>query len=119
MSADNGKDKVKVVIDGQGIEVEPGTTVLAAARQAGVEIPALCHSPLVEAYGVCRVCSVEVDEGRRRRIVTACNYPVRRPVEVHTRSERALRTRRLVLEMMLARWPKVPVVQDQIGRAHV
>ena len=100
------RDMIQVTIDGRKTEVEPGTTILAAAKQAGVAIPALCHSPLVEAYGVCRVCSVEVDEGRRKRIVTACNYPLQKPTEVFTRSERALRTRRLVLEMMLARWPR-------------
>jgi aldehyde:ferredoxin oxidoreductase len=112
MSADQGTAKLQVTIDGRPVEVEPGTTILAAAKQAGIEIPALCHSPLVEAYGVCRVCSVEVTTGKRARVVTACNYPLKQACEVSTRSERTLRTRRLVLEMMLARWPNVKVVQD-------
>jgi NADH dehydrogenase/NADH:ubiquinone oxidoreductase subunit G len=112
VSGERKPEMIQVTIDGRQTEVAPGTTILAAAKQAGVAIPALCHSPLVEAYGVCRVCSVEVDEGRRKRIVTACNYPLHKPVAVFTRSERALRTRGLVLEMMLARWPQVKVVQD-------
>ena len=111
MSA-GGSDMIRVTIDGRPVEVAPGTTILAAAKQVGIEIPALCHSPMVEPYGVCRVCSVEVAEGKRRRIVTACNYPLRRACEVSTRGARALRTRRLVLEMMLARWPNVKVVRD-------
>ena len=110
---------ITLTINNVPVEVPEGTTILAAAKQAGVAIPALCHSPLVEAYGVCRVCSVEVDDGRRRRVVTACNYPLQKPVEVFTRSERALRTRRLVLEMMLARWPQVKVVQDLAREAGV
>jgi aldehyde:ferredoxin oxidoreductase len=103
---------IKVIIDGKETEVAAETTVLAAAKQVGVHIPALCDSELVEPYGACRICSVEVREGKRSRIVTACNYPIRRPLEVHTKSERALKTRRVVLEMMLARWPNVKIVKD-------
>jgi aldehyde:ferredoxin oxidoreductase len=112
MSGAKQPGPVLVTIDGKKAEVATGTTILAAARQAGVTIPALCHSPLVEPYGVCRVCSVEVDDGRKKRVVTACNYPLHRPCVVSTRSERALRVRRLVLEMMLARWPNVEVVRE-------
>lgn len=103
---------IQITIDGRSIEVAPGTTILAAARQVGVAIPALCDSTLVEPYGVCRVCSVELVDGRRSRIVTACNYPLQRTCEISTRSERALRVRRLVLEMMLARWPNVGIIRD-------
>ncbi len=112
MSEAREDGRIRVTIDGRVAEVAPGTTILAAARQLGIEIPALCDSPLVEPYGVCRVCSVEVNEGRRQRIVTSCNYPLTRAVEVATRSERALRVRRLVVEMMLARWPNVKVVRE-------
>jgi aldehyde:ferredoxin oxidoreductase len=103
---------IEVTIDGQKTEVAPGTYVLAAAKQLGVTIPALCDSELVEPYGACRVCSVEVFDGRKRRIVTACNYPLTKPTEVFTRSEKALKVRRLTLEMMLARWPNVPVLKE-------
>ena len=87
---------IQVTIDGRTTEVEPGTTILAAAKQAGVAIPALCDSPLLEPYGVCRVCSVEVADGRRRRVVTGCNYPLEKPVEVFTTSERALRATEII-----------------------
>lgn len=103
---------IEVMIDGKTTEVAPGTTILAAAKKLGISIPALCDSEMVEPYGACRVCSVEIDEGRRKRIVTACNYPLNKPAEVSTASDRALRVRRLVLEMMLARWPNVKVVRD-------
>ena len=112
MSADKANGKIAVTIDGRPAEVAPGTTILAAAGQLGIAIPALCHSPLVEPYGVCRVCSVEVTTGKRSRVVTACNYPPQKACAVDTRGPRALRTRRLVLEMMLARWPNVPVLQE-------
>ncbi len=110
---------IQVTIDGKKTEVAPGTAILVAARQVGVPIPALCDSTMLEPYGACRVCSVEVDDGRKKRIVTACNYPVDRPMEVFTRSERALRVRRLVLEMMLSRWPNVKVVREMAGEVGV
>jgi aldehyde:ferredoxin oxidoreductase len=103
---------IKIKLDGKTLEVPEGCSVLQAAKQAGVFIPHLCHSELVEPYGACRVCSVEVLQGGKRRMVTACNYPIRRPLEVETQSEAAVRTRRLVLEMMLARWPGVKVVRE-------
>ncbi len=110
---------IPVTIDGKAIEVEPGTTVLAAAKQAGVFIPSLCNSELLEPYGACRVCSVEVLQRGKGRIVTACNYPIRAELEVRTTSERTQRTRKLVLEMMLARWPNVKIIQDMARHAGV
>ena len=119
MSAAKGPVLIPVTIDGMKTEVAAGTTILAAAKQLGVPIPTLCDSPLVEPYAVCRVCSVEVDDGRKQRVVTACNYPLQRACEVHTRSPRALKVRGVVLEMMLARWPNVKVVQDMARDAGV
>jgi aldehyde:ferredoxin oxidoreductase len=105
-------EMIPVTIDGTKTEVPAGTYVLKAARQVGVTIPALCDHEMVEPYGACRVCSVEVFDGRKRRIVTACNYPIHKPTEVFTRSEKALTVRRLTLETMLARWPNVKVLQE-------
>ncbi len=108
---------IPVNIDGKRIEVEPGTTIMAAASMSGVEIPSLCNSELLEPYGACRVCSVEIRVDGKSRIVTACNYPLRAETTVLVHSERALRTRRLVSEMMLARWPNVKLVAD-LARRH-
>ena len=81
---------IEVTIDGRKTEVEPGTTILAAARKAGIAIPALCHSAMVEAYGACRVCSVEVDEGRRKRSSPPATTRSAKPVEVvHPQRARA------------------------------
>lgn len=110
---------ISATIDGKTIEVAPGTRILDAARQAGAHIPSLCHHEILEPQGACRVCSVEIAEGTKRRVVTACNYPIRRPIEVFTKSERTLATRRMVLEMMLARWPRVKVVEDMARHAGV
>ena len=55
---------IELNIDGNLVEVEQGTSVLDAARKAGVEVPTLCHHPDLTAFGGCRLCLVEI-EGRR------------------------------------------------------
>lgn len=110
---------ISATIDGKTIEVAPGTRILDAARQAGAFIPSLCNHEILEPYGACRICSVEIAEGKRRRVVTACNYPIHRPIEIFTKSERTLGTRRVILEMMLSRWPNVKIVRDLARHAGV
>ena len=106
------RQKYSVDIDGKQVEVDRDTTVLEAARMAEVHIPTLCSSELVGPYGACRLCMVEVDDGRRRRLVTSCNYPVRKDLQVDTKSERVTANRKTVLEMLWARWPRVKTIAD-------
>ena len=54
--------KIKATINGTDVKVEGGTTILEAARMAGIEIPALCHSPDLKPTGNCRICVVEVKD---------------------------------------------------------
>ena len=103
---------VTVNIDGQQVEVVEDTTILKAAEKAGIWIPTMCNCEFFEPYGVCRLCSVEVVRGKRSRIVTACNYPVRGGIAVHTNSARVKWIRKLIMEMMVSRWPNVKVVQE-------
>ena len=67
-------DMLNVKINGISVSVEKGSTVLEAARIAGVEIPTLCFMKEKNEIGACRICVVEVNEGRGFRIVTACVY---------------------------------------------
>lgn len=104
--------KLAVHIDGKEIVVDKGTPLLKAARRAGIEIPALCYHEALEPYGSCRLCLVEVGRGGRTRLTTSCNYPVLRDGEtVATGSERVLRARRVVMELLLARCPRSKPVQ--------
>ena len=95
-----------VTIDGRSVSVEKDATILDAARKAGVWIPTLCHHPAVSAPAACRLCMVELDRGEWKQMVTACNYPVRRDIRVCVSSESAVRTRRGVMELLLARAPQ-------------
>jgi len=103
---------VKFRIDGREVEAEPGTTLLKVAEREGIHIPTLCHNEWIEPYGACRVCTVEVARGRRRRLVTSCNYPADEGIEVFTDNERVRRTRALLLEMLLARCSEVPRIKE-------
>ncbi len=101
---------VTVTIDGIKTEAEDRTPLVQVAQKVGVKIPTLCHHPLVEPYGVCRICTVEVHMRGRVRLVTACNYPVTNGIEVFTQTDRVRRTRKLILEWLLARCGHVPVL---------
>lgn len=91
---------VAVTIDGRPVEVPAGTSVLDAAKQAGIRIPTLCHHPDLPDAGVCRVCVVEI-EGQRA-LQAACAYPLTVPVEIRTHSPRVAQARRDVVDLMLS-----------------
>lgn len=98
---------MRITINGSEYPCRHGETIIEVARRNGVHIPTLCYHPGVEPYSVCRLCLVEVREGRRKRLVTACSYPITRDgLEVETDTESVRRNRRLVLELLLARTPQ-------------
>jgi predicted molibdopterin-dependent oxidoreductase YjgC len=96
---------MKVIIDGNEVEAQSGQTILEVARRHGVYIPTLCHDPALEPAAMCRVCTVELIEGRRTRLVTACNYPLRSEVEIKTDTERIRQGRKLIIELLYTRCP--------------
>ena len=95
-----------VTIDGKKVRVKKNATVLDAAKRAGIWIPTLCYHPSLSSEASCRLCMVELDRGEWRQLVTACNYPVREDVVVYAYSEAAVRARRGVMELLLARAPE-------------
>ena len=102
---------IQITIDGKTIEVEPGTILIDALRKVDADVPTLCYHKAITPYGSCRVCSVEVKIGDRTRIVTSCNYPILSDLEVFTDTERVVALRKLLFELILARSPKVPMLQ--------
>jgi len=102
---------VNLTIDGKKIEVEEGTTILQAAEKLEIKIPTLCYHPLLEPYAACRVCMVEVSHKGKTELVTSCNTKVLDGMEVQTASERALRARKLNVEMIMARAPAAEPVK--------
>ncbi len=99
-------------LNGKTVQGEEGQYILQVAEKYGVDIPTLCHHKALEPAGMCRICTVELFDGRRTRFVTACNYPVWEGMEVTTDSEAVHEGRKLIVEMLLARCPEVPLLQD-------
>ena len=95
-------DMINVKINGISVSVPKGSTVLDAARLAGIEIPTLCFMKEKNEIGACRICVVEVNEGRGFRIVTACVYPVTEGMEVLTNTEKIQKARKTTLELILS-----------------
>jgi len=102
-------DMVKVTIDGKQTEVRKGTTIVAAAKTVGINIPTLCYLHLGGAdykndCASCRICVVEV-EGRGN-LAPACATPVFEGMNITTNSMRVMQKRKTVLELMLSDHPK-------------
>lgn len=93
-------DMVNVKINGIGVSVPKGSTILEAARYAGVEIPTLCYLKDINEIGACRICVVEATGARG--LVTACVYPVSEGMEVRTNTEKVQKARRTTLELILS-----------------
>ncbi len=107
---------VRFKLNGQEAEGQEGQYLLPVARQHGVEIPTLCHHPVLEPAGLCRLCTVAVFDGRRTRFVTACNYPIWEGMEVFTDTAEVHAGRRLIVELLLSRCPEVPLLQRLAAR---
>jgi len=94
-------------INGMPVSVPAGSTVLDAAKQAGIEIPTLCYLKEINEIGACRICLVEVQEMRGpalgpARMVTACVYPVTEGMSVVTNSPKIIKSRKMNLELLLS-----------------
>lgn len=102
---------IRFKLNGETVQSEEGQYILQVAEKYSVEIPTLCHHKALEPAGMCRLCTVELFDGRRTRFVTACNYPIWEGMEVQTHSEKVIAGRRLIVEMLLARCPDVPILK--------
>ncbi|EON92501.1 formate dehydrogenase subunit alpha [Marinobacter lipolyticus SM19] len=94
---------VSLTIDGQEVIVPEGTSVLRAATIAGIQIPKLCATDNLDAFGSCRLCAVEI-EGRRG-LPASCTTPVAEGMSVITQNERVAKLRRNVMELYISDHP--------------
>ncbi|WIM10894.1 formate dehydrogenase subunit alpha [Enhydrobacter sp.] len=96
-------EQVALTIDGKGVTVPAGTSVMRAAIEAGIDVPKLCATDSLEAFGSCRLCLVEI--AGRAGTPASCTTPVAPDMVVSTRSERLTRIRRGVMELYLSDHP--------------
>ena len=95
----SSQDKlIQLSIDGESVSVPDSSTILEAARQLGIPIPTICYHDACTANGLCRICVVEVEGSRL--LAAACVAKVAQGMVVHTHSERVMRSRKTILEML-------------------
>ena len=98
------KEMVNLTIDNQKITVPKGTTILNAAKKAGIDIPTLCFLKEINEVGDCRMCIVEV-EGRRG-FATSCIQTVEEGMAVHTHTQNVLEARHVILDLIISNHAK-------------
>src|SRR6266851_3659899 len=97
------ENMVTLTIDGKQITVPEGTSIMRAAMEAGTQIPKLCATDMVDAFGSCRLCLVEI-EGRAGT-PASCTTPAVSGLVVHTQSERLKKLRKGVMELYISDHP--------------
>jgi formate dehydrogenase major subunit len=100
---------MNLTIDGRPVTVEPGTTVLDAAKQAGIDIPVLCHHPKMAPVGVCRLCVVDVGG---RVLAASCVRPCEDGMRVETSSPKVEKQRKMLTALLLSDHP-VPCAKER------
>ena len=91
---------VNIKINGMPLSVPAGSTILQAAKSAGIDIPTLCYLKDLNEIGACRMCVVEVKGARS--LVASCVYPVNEGMEVFTNTPKVIESRKMTLEMLLS-----------------
>jgi NADH dehydrogenase/NADH:ubiquinone oxidoreductase subunit G len=108
---------INLTLNGLNVSVEEGTTLLEAAKFFGFPIPTLCHLDGLSSMGACRLCVVEIGERPRAKLVSSCTYPAEEGLKVRTASERVIKARRMIIELLLASCPQSKTIQD-LASAH-
>jgi len=91
---------VNIKINGMAVSAPEGSTILEAAKIAGIDIPTLCYLKEINAIGACRICVVEVKGARS--LVASCVYPINEGMEVFTNTPKVLASRKKTLQLILS-----------------
>ncbi len=95
-------DTVTLNIDSKEVQGRPGMTILQVAQAAGVYIPTLCYHPLLEPYGGCRMCIVEIE--KMRGLPPACTTPAQNGMVVKTSTPQ--------LQELSRKWPGIVLLKE-------
>lgn len=111
-------ENINLTIDGRQVSVERDTTLLKTAQQIGIDIPTICFHEATTSNALCRICVVEV-EGQRL-LQPACIVKAAQDMKVQTKSERVMRARKTILEMLastmdLSDGPAILTMMDEYG----
>ncbi|MBI2785682.1 MAG: NADH-quinone oxidoreductase subunit G [Legionella longbeachae] len=106
-----------IEIDGKTIEAENGKMIIEVADEAGIHIPRFCYHKKLSVAANCRMCLVEVENGRKP--VPACATPITNGMKVFTKSEQALHSQKVVMEFLLINHPLDCPICDQGGECEL
>jgi bidirectional [NiFe] hydrogenase diaphorase subunit len=113
---------ISLTIDSREVKVEPGSTVLEAARENGISIPTLCYHEALEPYAACRICLVELEGPGGSKLVPSCAYPCEEGLVVYTHSDMVLRSRRMTIELLMSSAAHIPLIHalaEELGVTEV
>jgi formate dehydrogenase major subunit len=111
------RKRVKLTVDGREVSVPAGTSVLRAASEAGIQIPKLCATEMLEAFGSCRLCLVQI-EGMRG-YPASCTTPAADGMRVTTQSDKLAAIRRGVMELYLSDHPLDSMLSPTAGHSEI
>ncbi len=111
-------EEITITIDGEAVSIPEGTTLLKAIESTGKDVPVICLHPATTPEGICRQCVVEVKGWRT--LAPSCVTMASEGMVVHTNSERVIRTRRTILEMLNASvdLSEAPALLSQVEAYH-
>ena len=99
-------------IDGKMCKGHAGETLMEVANRNNIDIPSLCYKKGFEGLGRCRLCLVEVKEGKRKKIVSACVYPIKDGIEVITSTDEIIKMRKDIILLLLLRSPENDYIKE-------
>lgn len=111
MTATAGK-LIKLTIDGKPVLVPEGTSIWDAARNIGIDIPVLCHSPRMRPVGVCRLCVVDIGQ---RVMAASCVRPCEEGMNVDASSAKVERHRKMLTFLLLSDYPEISAREASTG----
>ncbi len=104
-------ETITITLNGLEVSGHTGMSILDLAKESGVDIPTLCHSPYLDSVGACRICIVE-DE-RSGKLMASCVTPIASGMVINTQSPSVLERRKTILKMLLASHPDTCIVCDK------
>lgn len=102
---------ITLTLNGERVEAQPSMTILDLAKEKGIPIPTLCYHLELTPTGACRLCVVEVEGSRT--LVASCHTPVAPNMVIKTHSPKVIRTRKMIVELLLSTHPDFCLVCDK------
>ena len=110
---------MKITVDGIQIEAFSDETVMSAAKRAGLFIPGLCYDEATGGGNNCRLCMVEAEERGKNKLVAACAFPVKDGLVIKTMTERVMRIRSTLLELLYLQAPDNTAIHELMKKCGV